>query len=627
MPRSLGPKQLTHSEPPHDRPLLVYDADCHFCIRWVRRWLQVTEGKIDAASYQSLGDRFTQDIPVESFQAAVRLIETDGQVFAGAEAVFRTLSYRAGFGSGLPLWCFQQIPGCRPIFSSIYRWIAKHRTFASVFTTLLWGKGEDAVCIPTYYSARDWFLRLLGVIYLIAFLSFWVQVDGLIGSNGILPVARWLTAIRAQVGPDAYRILPTLCWFNSSDSFLHSLCAAGVFLSALLIFQILPTLSLALLWVCYLSLAVAGQVFLNFQWDYLLLETGFFSIFLAPLRILPSARRVAPVQPLARFLLVLLLFRLMVMSGIVKLTSGDESWLNLTALSYHYETQPLPTPLAWWARWLPDSFHAASIVVMFAIEIGAPFLLFAPRRLRLFGAMSLIGFQILIALTGNYCFFNLLTIALCLLAIDDAVWPRSHKRDSADVRGKLWPDWILVPVTTVVFTFSGMLFWEALSPRNEWPSLLAIPYSHIESFRSLNGYGLFRVMTKRRPEIVVEGSADGETWVAYEFKYKPGDPNRPPPIVAPHQPRVDWQMWFAALDDVRREPWFLNFMTRLLENSKPVVSLLAKNPFPDAPPRYVRARLYQYRFSSESERKQTGAWWVREETEMYCPPVSLKEAQ
>jgi hypothetical protein len=247
--------------------------------------------------------------------------------------------------------------------------------------------------------------------------------------------------------------------------------------------------------------------------------------------------------------------------------------------------------------------------------------------LRLFGAALLVVFQILIALTGNYCFFNLLTICLCLLAVDDAVWPRHRKKGPAEIRGRSWPDWVLVPMSISVLTFSGMLLWESVYPRSQWPSLLSIPYRYVEPFRSLNGYGLFRVMTKNRPEIIVEGSADGNTWTPYEFKYKPGDLNRPPPIVAPHQPRIDWQMWFAALDDVRREPWFLNFMVRLLENSKPVVSLLEKNPFRDSPPRYVRARLFQYRFSSKSERKQTGAWWSREEVGNYCPPVSLKTGE
>ena len=245
---------------------------------------------------------------------------------------------------------------------------------------------------------------------------------------GVLPVAPWLEELRNRFGTEAYRLFPTLCWFNSSDSFLHFLCAAGVALSLLLISGIAPVLCLLMLWAFYLSLCVAGQVFMNFQWDYLLLEVGFLSIFLAPVRLFPSKRYEERPSPWAHFLLRWLLFRLMLMSGVVKLTSGDESWWKLSALHYHYETQPLPTPLSWWANLLPPWFQACSTIVMFGVELGAPFLLFAPRRLRLIGVASLLVLQALIALTGNYCFFNLLTASLCLLAVDDAVWPRFGRK-------------------------------------------------------------------------------------------------------------------------------------------------------------------------------------------------------
>ena len=210
--------------------------------------------------------------------------------------------------------------------------------------------------------------------------------------------------------------------------------AAGVVLSLLLILQIAPLFCLILLWSLYLSLSVAGQVFMNFQWDYLLLEVGFFSIFLAPFRLFPSRRYQSPISPWAHFLLLWLLFRLMFMSGVVKLTSGDDSWWNLTALRYHYETQPLPTPLSWWANQFPPWFQAFSTIVMFAIELGAPFLLFGPRRIRLIGVLGLLTLQVLIALTGNYCFFNLLTAALCLLAVDDAVLAAHRPKGAACVR-------------------------------------------------------------------------------------------------------------------------------------------------------------------------------------------------
>ncbi len=605
---------------------MIYDGECFFCLRWIRRWQETIGGRVDVAPYQSAGARFASDIPTECFQSAVRLIEPDGSIYGGAEAVCRTLSYGSGFGSGLALWCYRRLPGYAAVARSGYRIVARHRELASLVTTALWGRGEEAVCRPTYYHARRWFLRLLGSVYLLAFASFWSQVDGLIGHNGILPVASWLELMHGQLGNEAFRLLPTLCWFNSSDSFLQFLCAGGVALSLLLILGFAPIICLVLLWAFYLSLCVAGQVFMNFQWDYLLLEVGFLSIFLASFRLLPSRRFEDRLSPWAHFLLRWLLFRLMLMSGVVKLTSGDESWWNLTALRFHYETQPLPTPVSWWANLLPAWFQAGSTIVMFGVELGAPFLLFAPRRLRLLGVASLLILQALIALTGNYCFFNLLTASLCLLAVDDAVWPRFGRKPWVlpEVRGIRWPSWFLIPLTVFVVALSGPLLWSAFFPDARWSPLFSVPYSYLEPFRSLNGYGLFRVMTKTRPEIIVEGSQDGVTWQTYEFKYKIGDLQRAPPFVAPHQPRLDWQMWFAALDEIRGEPWFVNFLARLLQGSSPVIALLKANPFPNSPPRYIRARIFQYHFTNPVEKRQTGAWWKRDGEEPYSPVLSLR---
>jgi lipase maturation factor 1 len=489
--------------------------------------------------------------------------------------------------------------------------------------------GSEPPVRPTYYRARRFFLRALGLIYLIAFVSFWIQAEGLVGHDGIIPVASWLEQVRNRFGAEAYLLFPTLCWLNSSDWFLHVLCAIGAGLSLLLIFEVVPVVCLTLLWLTYLSISVAGQLFMNFQWDDLLLETGFLTIFLAPLRWLPSRRLESPTSPWAHFLLRWLLFRLMFMSGVVKLTSGDESWWNLSALRYHYETQPLPTPLAWWAHQLPAWFQASSTIVMFAIELVAPFLLFCPRPLRLIGVASILTFQALIALTGNYCFFNLLTAALCLLSVDDAAWPPVGRKQQGreNMRGARWPSWILIPVTVTVLVFSGPLLWESFFPGSDWPPFLGTFYRYIEPFRSLNSYGLFRVMTKTRPEIIIEGSEDGVTWRAYDFKYKVGKAEEAPPIVAPHQPRLDWQMWFAALDDVRREPWFINFLMRLLQGSKPVLGLLRTNPFPSSPPRYIRARLFEYDFTSLAEKEETGSWWKREEKGLYCPVLSLRKEE
>jgi len=618
------PDRLSRSTPPAERPLLIYDGDCQFCFRWIVRWQRTFGDKIDVAPFQSLAGRFAGDLPIECFQSAIRLIEPDGKVYTGAEAVFRALNY-APRGNNKAYWSYQHLPGFGFFAEAAYRVVAANRGLASLLTRFLWGKQPPVR--TTYYRACHLFFRLLGLIYFIAIVSFWVQADALIGHDGIAPVAEWLDQVRDRLGTQAYWACPTLLWINSSDEFIHILCAAGAGLSVLLAFEVVPVLCLVLLWLIYLSIAVAGQVFMNFQWDYLLLETGFFSIFLAPLRWLPSWRSEAPMSPWAHFILRWLLFRLMFMSGVVKLTSGDSSWWNLTALNYHYWTQPLPTPLAWWANQLPGWFQSGSVVVMFAVELIAPFLLFFPGRLRLIGAASIFGLQLLIAATGNYCFFNLLTMTLCVLSVDDSAWPRFGKKDRPPLRlvGLRWPSWLLIPVVVIVLTFSAPLLWESFFPQSDWPPLLQDWYEHIERFRSLNSYGLFRVMTTTRPQIVVEGSNDGITWEPYEFKYQAGNVNDAPSIVAPHQPRLDWQIWFAALGDVEGEPWFVNFLARLLQGSRPVIGLLKTNPFPDAPPRYIRAKLFEYHFTTLEEKQKTGAWWTREEKGMYCPVLTLRD--
>ena len=409
---SPAPHRSVRDAPP--KPLLIFDGDCHFCRRWIERWRELTAGAVEYAPFQEVAERFPE-IPREAFERAVQFIETDGTVFSAAEAVFRSLGHKRG--RKWMIWCYERVPGFAVITEAAYRLVARHRRTASFFTRLLWG---NDVRQPTYFESRRWFFRSLGGIYLIAFLSLWMQVDGLIGEHGILPVAEYLPAAREQIGGNAPFLLPTLCWLNSSDAFLHFLCGAGAVISILLIAGFLPVISLVLLFVFYLSLTIAGQTFLSFQWDILLLETGFLAIFFAPVRWRISGGRDAPISRVGHFLLKLLLFKLMLMSGVVKLTSGDDSWWNLTALDYHYWTQPLPTVFGWWAHQGPEWFRKFSTFFVLVVESVVPFFIWAPRRLRHIACALLILLQILIALTGNYCFFNLLTIALCLLLIDDA---------------------------------------------------------------------------------------------------------------------------------------------------------------------------------------------------------------
>ena len=608
---------------PPSKPLIIWDGECHFCRRWIERWREITRDAVDYATSQEGAERFPE-IPREQFDRSVICIEADGSVFFGAEAVFRSLRCRSS--KKWLAWSYAHVPGFAAVSESLYKITASNRRFASAITRLLWG---DDVRPPAYFVARRWFLRALGLIFLIAFVSLWVQIDGLIGSNGIIPVGEFLPAVRAQLGDRAVSILPTLCWFNSSDAFLHFLCGGGVVLSLLLIVGIAPALSLVALVVFYLSLAIAGQTFLSFQWDILLLETGFLSIFLAPWRLWPKRGTDPPISRAALFLLKLVLFKLTIMSGVVKLTSGDDSWWDLTALDYHYWSQPLPTVIGWWADQSPEWFKRFSVAFCLVVEIIVPFFIWAPRRLRLLACGLLVFLQIMIAATGNYCFFNLLTIALCLLLIDDTIWRRQNAT-VIDRRYK-YSDRLSIYAAAIVIVFTlplnARLIYGAFKPEAEWSPMLGRIYARAEASRIVNGYGLFRVMTKDRREIVVEGSADGIDWKPYEFKWKPGDVMRAPGWCAPHQPRLDWQMWFAALSSYQQNPWFVQTVISLLHGKPKVAALFERNPFPQSPPRYVRATFYRYRFTTTEEHRQTGAWWKRQELGEYLPSVSLEDVR
>lgn len=612
------------SNPPR-KPLLIFDGDCYFCRRWIERWRSLTHGAIEYAPFQEAAHRFPE-VPRENFEQAVHFIDADGSVYRGAEAVFRSLGQRARVWS----WCYEHVPGFAPSTETAYAFVARRRQVASFFTRLLWGSD---VRRPTYFRTRDLFLRSLGAIYLIAFLSLWMQIDGLVGEHGLLPIGRYLQLAHQQLGSNAFFLLPTLCWFNSSNAFLHFLCGAGALISIALMLGYGPVLSLAFLFVLYLSLTIAGQAFLSFQWDILLLETGFLALFLAPWqwRLKPGAA--ASFSGVGFFLLKLLLFKLMLMSGVVKLTSGDDSWWNLTALDYHYWTQPLPTVIGWWADQHAEWFKKFSVAFCLVVEIIVPFFIWAPRRLRHLAAGLLIFLQVAIAATGNYCFFNLLTIALCWLLLDDAFLQRLVGRDSVEPKGvaaggstESRPTNIAA-VTILVFTLpiNAMLIFSAFRPNADWPRPIATVAGYLESFHIVNGYGLFRVMTKTRPEIVIEGSADGNEWVPYEFNWKPGDLNKAPGWVAPHQPRLDWQMWFLALGSNRDKEWFVALAESLLRDRRDATHLLGHNPFPDTPPRFLRAKLFEYRFTTSEQHRATGAWWKREERGEYMPAVTLKD--
>jgi lipase maturation factor 1 len=482
----------------------------------------------------------------------------------------------------------------------------------------------------SYVLARWIFLRALGLIYLIAFVSFWVQAEGLIGSGGIAPMASYLDGIRSFVGASRYRMVPTVFWLGASDEALKWVCGLGALGAVLVIADVATGAVLIGLWVLYLSLVSVGQDFLAFQWDALLLEAGFLAIWATSFSLKPQLT--APASATMLLLLWWLLFRLTFQSGLVKLTWGDPTWRDLSALNFHFYTQPLPTSTAWYAQQLPAWCKRSAAACTLVLEIVVPIFFFGPRSLRLLACAATIFLQCMIYATGNYTFFNLLTIALALLLVDDRAWavilPARVATALAAVP-KPAPGGVAgvarAVVALVVFALSCGKFWLNLAPGVSLPAPVLRVMTWVDPFRSVNSYGLFRVMTTARSEIVIEGSDDRVTWRPYEFRYKPGDPLRRPEFVEPYQPRLDWQMWFAALSGPDATSWFGNLLGRLLQGAPAVLGLLKTNPFPDHPPRFIRAQLYDYRFTTARERHESGAWWARTLIGAYVPPLSLEE--
>lgn len=588
-------------DPLPSRPVLVFDGKCGFCRIWIAYWKWITGGRIDYAPSQQVRDRYRQ-IPPDDFSKSVQLVQPDGTVLRGARAVFETFNYSPGHR--WLLWLYSHIPLIAAITEWGYKLVAAHRNAAYWFTVLLFGKTIE----PARYQTVEWlFLRAIAIIYACAFASLGVQIPGLLGSQGILPTIAYLAALRANFGSRSFWLAPSLFWLGASDTVLTLAWISGVILSLVLFFGFAQRICLLALFVLYLSLCSIGQDFLSFQWDMLLLEAGFATIFLGASKLLIWVFR-------------WLLFRLMFLSGAVKLLSHDIAWRNLDALRFHYWTQPLPTPLAWYLNQLPNSIQRFSTLVVLLIELIVPFLFFLPRRPRLIAAGITLFLQVMILLSGNYAFFNWLTIALCLFLLDDRVigsWKPPFARPL-----RIQPR--IAFAAAVVIVLLGCLSL-ANSIFNDLPAPAASLLRLSAPFGIVNSYGLFAVMTTSRPEIVVQGSADGSHWLDYEFRYKPGSLRTPPRWVAPHQPRLDWQLWFAALSEWRSSPWFANFMVRLLQGSQPASNLLATNPFPAKPPMYVRALLFEYRFTNWSERAANGAWWKRTPKSVFFPAISLED--
>jgi len=568
---------------------LLYDRECAFCSYMVAYARAVTGDRVEYVGYQDALDEYP-DISEAQFRASIYLF-SNGDVASGAGAAFRTLAI-----GGRDAWLtgYERIPGFAAVAEFLYRFVSRHRAVFARLANWLFGPALRP-------AVHDQVARILttgiGLCALIAFVSFWWQAEALIGDQGVLPYRYFLDAVYDQYSESAYWWVPTFAWLGGSDLMLHGLCALGSAASVMLLIGRLRASAALIAYLCYLSLVSIGQTFTAFQWDTLLLECLIVAVI------------AARVPGWGIWTARLLLLRFMLLSGAVKLLSGDPTWADGSALEFHFETQPLPTSLAWYADQLPVLVLQAGVWMTFFIELVLPFFILLPQRPRLVAGAGFILLELLIGLTGSYNFFNLLTMVLCIALLNDRNAQRSveqHKR---------------IPSRTLagVLMLSGLLVTGCSLLREPSPG----PLASLQPFHMVNTYGLFAVMTTQRRELVVEGSLDGEEWQRYEFPFKPGRTDQAPRLATPYQPRLDWQMWFAALGEPRHAPWIYDFVQTLLEARTPVLGLV-QSPFSDQKPEFIRILSYRYQFTSPQERKASGNWWRAEDPQVWLEPVRLR---
>ncbi|WP_253716023.1 lipase maturation factor family protein [Bdellovibrio bacteriovorus] len=465
-------------------------------------------------------------------------------------------------------------------------------------------------------STASWLLaKTLSLSYFIAFLSLLPQVLGLFGREGLLSIDHFLNILDKEMRAERFFHLPSVFWLGSSDMTLKAVCFIGMTAASLSFLGFSQSIMLAICFVCYLSFVSCGQVFLSYQWDSLLLEFGFLGLFFAPLEWewLPLGTHL--VQPLIYFLALFLLFKLMFLSGVAKLVSKDTTWRNFTALNFHYWTQPLPTPLAYFASKLPPAIQKISVAMMFVIELVFPFLIWYPGPWQTAAVIGFVGLQVLIAATGNYGFFNLITLGLSLSVLPDSTW--GFKIGWVEKEMIAW--WATLIPLMVVGPSSVFWIYKSLFEKSKVMDFLLPWMRALYPFRISNPYGLFAIMTRTRPEIVMEGSDDEVNWKEYQFNHKVTSLKKMPTVVAPHQPRLDWQMWFAALETFNDNLWLQNLVTRIFQKSQDVLALLGENPFPQSPPKFIRFLRYEYEFSKWDELRENRQWWKRKLVGPYGP--------
>ena len=539
---------------------------------------------------------------------------------------------------------------------------------------LRWFAAPHPAGPPGHLIPRWIFLRALGLIYFSAFFSLVFQIRGLMAPDGLLPANLYLEEVAKMLGHLRFWYAPTLLWINSSGQGLTALCWVGMIASILLTLNLWPRGMLAICFVLFLSFVTAAQDFSGYQSDGMLLAAGFISFFFAPRGWRPGWGAAEPPSRASLFLLQWLWFRIYFESGIAKYFGGDPSWRNLTAMDQYYQNGPLPTWIGWYVQQLPHWFHASSAFYTLLVELLIVWMLFLPPRFRIICFFIVTPMQISIILTANYAFLNHLVLFLGVLLLDDRfalkflpekwAWvlpvrknlegkPEDRKEElvELDLTGSeieprasaeeqfsnragdsfltLWVErtrrfssavWIWLTgilLAWVLYATSFLLLAQVF----RGVPLPAEPVGALDPFRIANQYGLFGRMTWRRYEIEFQGSNDGVNWTAYPFRFKPQDPAKAPGIYAPYQPRFEWNLWFASLGYWRENPFVIHTEELLLENDRDVLALFAGNPFPHAPPKQIRAVLWQYWFTDLKTKRETGMWWRREDKGLYAPAL------
>lgn len=597
-------------------PLVVWDADCGFCRLWIEHWSDRVRDGARFRPLQELSEDEFEELGFTRAEAeeAMHLVDGEG-VWSGATAVMRLLARSVDLRHRMIARAFEAIPPFRVLADAVYRRIASDRALASRLTKFLWGVPHRS----TFHLAQAIGLRGLAIAAFLAFWSMHRQILGLIGTDGILPANDYLTRVSEVSAAQGWSALglwhrvPTLFHWGAQDAVLEGTCIAGMIGAAALFIGLAPRLLLPVLWFLYLSICSVGQVFLGYQWDALLLEALVLAWFFSPWTVAPRAVWKTRTPLVGRWLVWLLVFKLMIMAGLVKVAT-DPVWSSLSALDYHFWTQPIPNNVSYWIHRLPDWMKAGGVVFTLVAELVAPLLVFAPRRLRHAGAIAMIALQLMIGFTGTYGFFNILTIALCLTLFDDRAF-RFEPREAAAstrLRWSLPAALVLIPLVLLPIDSRRIYAAEHGELRQKLDRFTA-------PLRTFNSYGLFGHMTKQRHEVVLEVSADGENWETIDFRWKPTAIDEPLRFTTLHMPRLDWQMWFAALGTCERNQWYLGFVEGVLAERPEVLALLEAGPATRSPV-FARSRFWAYEPALETT-------WQRRLLGDYCPTLRWSDGR